>query len=298
MPAPTSDDEKRLRLYLLKLAPEDELDRIEESYLSTSEYEDQISDAENHLVSDYVHDRLSEEEERAFVTSYLVTPERREQVALSRVLGELAQSEEASLSTARQQQSLAGENLNFWQRFLSWITVPSPALAFAVVATAVILVMTNVALFLGWRGQVRQTEVALHQAQALRDAQAKRPEAVVTARVLAIPVLGTEEANLAPGQARKLAFRLPANLPDAVEIPVGLGSLAESAVIDATLSSSGRTVWSESGLKLRGGGSQNAVLRIPFASLQPYLDRPLELQVVERGHAVLATFELRFSKDE
>ena len=59
MPTSINDDEKRLRRYLLKLASEEELDRIEEIYLATSDHAELISDARTRLVSDYVQGRLS-----------------------------------------------------------------------------------------------------------------------------------------------------------------------------------------------------------------------------------------------
>jgi hypothetical protein len=49
---------------VLKLAPEEELAHIEAACLSTSEYADQITDAENRFVSDFVQGRLSDEEQR------------------------------------------------------------------------------------------------------------------------------------------------------------------------------------------------------------------------------------------
>jgi hypothetical protein len=173
------------------------------------------------------------------------------------------------------------ERQSLWQWFLSWVTVPSPALAFATVAA--VLLVTNVALFVSWRGQVGRTEVALREAQALREVQAKQPATAVATRVLAVPILKADEANLAPGQAQKSAIHLPADLPDTVEIPFEFPSLAGSAIVDATVSSSGHTVWTKSDLKLSRGRFQTTVLRIPFAALRPHLDRPLELQAVERG---------------
>jgi hypothetical protein len=110
-----------------------------------------------------------------------------------------------------------------------------------------------------------------------------------------IPVLKVEETALSPGQSHRLDFRLPADLPDTIDIPLELPTSAEGAVVDVVLSSSAQTVWSERALKLRSSGPvQRADLRIPFAALQPHLTRPLKLEIVERGHARLAAFQLTF----
>ena len=94
-----------------------------------------------------------------------------------------------------------------------------------------------------------------------------------------------------------MAARQSAGLPDIIEIPLDLSQMPEGAVIDVLLSSSGQTVWPDRAVKLRKSGVvQLADLRIPFVSLQPYLNRPLALQIVERGHAALATYLVTFGK--
>src|SRR5215831_959225 len=86
MPTSISDDEKRVRCYLLKLASEEELDLIEETFLATSEHAELINDVERRLISDYVERRLSEQEKVAFERNYLVTNERREQLTIAQAL--------------------------------------------------------------------------------------------------------------------------------------------------------------------------------------------------------------------
>jgi hypothetical protein len=281
MPASISADEKRLRSYFLKLVSEAELDQIEEAYLSTSEHAQLIEDAENRLVSDFVQGRLSDEEERAFTTTYLVTAARREQVAIARALGDLAQSEQPETHPS------------IWQRILYWVA-PRPGLTLAATAAAGVFAITSIVMFLGWRGQIQST-VALKHAQELRDAQAKGEERVLSSRVLSVPVLKVDEASLAAGQTQKLTFRLPADLPDAIEIPVDLPQLAEGAVVDAALSASGQTVWVERPVKLLASGrAQYAELRIPFATIHPHLGRPFILEIIERNHASIAVFQISF----
>jgi len=192
-----------LRLYLLKLVSEAELDQIEDAYLSTSEHVQLIEDAENRLVSDFVQGRLSDEEERAFTNNYLVTAARREQVAIARALGDLEQSEQPE---------------GIWQHILNWAT-PRPGLTLAATVAAGVFAITSVVMFLGWRGQIQST-VALQHAQELRNAPAKGEPRVLSARTLSVPVLRADEVSLAAGQTQKLTFRLPSDLLDAIEIPL------------------------------------------------------------------------------
>ena len=299
MPASMSDDEKRLRAYLLKLAPEEELDRIEEAYLSTSEYAGQISDAEDRLVSDFVQGRLSEEEARAFEAKYLVTEERQERVAIARAVGELATMEQVVPKEVGERHASGRDYLNLWRRFLDWVAAPGPAMGLATAVATVVLLLGNVVLFLRSRDQTQQISYLSSRNLASGAQAGKAQQTATNTRVLAIPVLRVEETNLSLGQRQKLNFRLPPDPPDTIEIPLELPPSAEGAVVDVVLSSSGQSVWSERAVKLRDTGrSQSADLRVPFASLERQLGQPLSLEVVERGHAVLATFEIVFAKHE
>ena len=59
-----NDDEIRLRSYLLRLASEEEMDQIEDSFLAASKHSALITDVENRLISDYVQDRLPQDNAR------------------------------------------------------------------------------------------------------------------------------------------------------------------------------------------------------------------------------------------
>ena len=66
-------------------------------------------------------------------------------------------------------------------------------------------------------------------------------------------------------------------------------------MVDVTLSSGGQQIWSENGIRLcRVGKVLQAELWIPFGAVRPYVDKPLSLAIVERGHAVLGSFQLVF----
>jgi hypothetical protein len=281
MQPPLTDDQKRVRSYLLRLAPEEELDRIEETYLATSGYSDMIGDAEQRLVSDYVQQRLSDEETRAFESNFLVTSDRLEQVAIAEAISLLPASD------ARAERLPAVEQRpNFWRRFLNWVAAPGPVFGLAGAAVTVALLFTVVGLFVFRTAGSRQMAIIPRQPDLPR---------LAASRVFGIPVLKVEEASLASAQPRKLHFRLPAVLPDMLFIPLELPEVADGASVDAVLSVSTQTIWAEQGLALRGAGAvRQADLQISFSSLLPYLGRSLKLEIIERGHAVLATYHLTF----
>jgi hypothetical protein len=315
MPTSLNDDEKRLRRYLLKIAPEEELDRIEETYLATSGHAEVIGDAETRLVSDYVQGRLSGEEKQAFERNYLVTGERQEQLAVAQALGQM---ENILPWEVRGRSVLGDERLSMWRRFLGWIAAPGPIVGFATAAVTVVLLSTNVVLFLRWRDQAHQTEAASLQIRTLEGLKenTKLPVAtargvgipaldpqtvkqlaavVAAARVVGLPVLKVEETSLSGSEKQKLTFRLAADVPDAIEIPLEVPAAVDGAAVDVTLFSSGRQIWAESAIRLRNAGKVlQANLIIPFSVLQPHIGELLKLVVVERGHADLGAFGLIF----
>jgi hypothetical protein len=117
--------------------------------------------------------------------------------------------------------------------------------------------------------------------------------------VVGIPVLKVEETTLSAGEQQELRFRLPPEPPYSIEIPLELPTAANGATVDVTLSSSGRSIWSESAIHLRSADKiLQADLLIPFSVLRPHIGQPLKLEVVDRGHADLGTFQLIFELEE
>lgn len=291
MPRFISDDESRVRSYLLKLASDEELDEIEEAFLSTSEHSALIHDAENRLISDYVQGRLSPEQEQAFERNYAVTSERREQLAIAQSI--IAIVPEAAV-TQRTGGPTAG---NIWRWMVNLMAAPGPIAGFATAAIAVVLLFGNVMFFFRWRDQARQTEMASQQVRTLQASkESSRPPAV--ARVFGVPVLKIEETTLSAGAPQKLRFRLPSDVPDTITIPLEIPPVADGAVVDATLSSSGRSIWSAGAIRLHGVGKVvRADLLIPFSTIRQHIGQPLTLEVVERGHAGLGSFQLVFDAD-
>lgn len=290
MPRFMSDDETLVRSYLLRLASEEEMDQIEEAFLSTSEHSALITDAENRLISDYVQGRLSVEQEEAFERNYAVTAERQEQLAVARSLVTMVPHAEST----RDATSAAPRST--WRLLVDWMAAPGPIAGFAVAAVAVVLVFGNVVFFFRWRDQARQTEMASQQVRTLQASRENtRPPAA--ARVFGVPVLKIEETTLSAGAVQKLRFRLPSTLPDTLAIPIEIPA-AEGADVDVAISSAGQSVWSGNAIQLhRAGTLQRAELLIPFSAIQPHLDKEMKLEIVERGHAVLGSFQLVFETE-
>lgn len=304
-----NDDEKRLRAYFLKLAPVerdadisedlplysrtggspyvgpfDEFDGIEDEYLSTSDHAELIEDVERQLVSDYAQGRLSPKERLAFELNYLVTVDRREEVGIARALAELAALKAVAPS--------ASLRPNLWNRFIDWIGAPGRMVGLAAATSMILLLVTNGTFFLRWREQIKQTEEATRRIRELQSATVNIAPPVKI-RVFGTPVLRIAEMSLSAGQRPRLTFRLPPEVPDTVEIPLVFPNLGGETAIDASISSSDHTVWSSRGLKLTGVSDvRNSTLQIPFDSLRPYVGHPLRLDLVERGHAVIAGFEI------
>jgi hypothetical protein len=291
MPRFISDDESRVRSYLLKLASEEELDQIEDAFLSTSEHSALISDAENRLISDYVQGRLSAEEEEAFQRNYAVTAERREQLAIARSLMTMVPQQAGARSAT------SAISHNIWRWLVDWMAVPGPVAGFAAAAIAVVLLFGNVAFYFRWREQARQTEIASQQVRTLQ-ASRENPHTPTVARVFGVPVLKIEETTLSAGAVQKLRFRLPSTFPDTLAIPIEIPAATEGADVDVAISSAGQSVWSENGIQLHGTDKlQRAELLIPFSAIRPHLDKQMKLEIIERGHAVLGSFQLVFETE-
>ena len=291
MPRFMNDDETLVSSYLLRLASEEEMDQIEEAFLSTSEHSALITDAESRLISDYVQGRLSVEQEEAFERNYAVTAERREQLAIARALVTMVPHAEGT----RDATSAAPRST--WRGLVDWMAAPWPIAGFATAAIAVVLLLGNVVMFLRWRDQVRQTEIASQHVRTLQASRENtRPPAA--ARVFGVPVLKIEETTLSAGAPQKLRFRLPSSLPDTLAIPLEIPSVPDGANVDVAISSAGQPVWSENGIQLHGTGKlQRAELLIPFSAIRPHLDKQMNLEIIERGHAALGSFQLVFEAE-
>ena len=83
LPEPVDAD---LRLYLLGLMPEAQVEAMEQAYFARPETWERLRAAEDDLLDDYAADRLGEEEKRAFEARYLASAPLRQRVMVARAL--------------------------------------------------------------------------------------------------------------------------------------------------------------------------------------------------------------------
>jgi hypothetical protein len=83
LPEPVNAD---LRLYLLGLMPDAQMEAVEQAYFARPETWERLRAAEDDLLDDYAADRLGEEEKRAFEARYLASPPLRQRVIAARAL--------------------------------------------------------------------------------------------------------------------------------------------------------------------------------------------------------------------
>jgi hypothetical protein len=81
-----SDEELKLRRYLLGDLDETMMDEVEVCLLRDSKYADRLSAAEDNLIDDYVFEALSEPERERFNTNFLVNDERRNKILIARAM--------------------------------------------------------------------------------------------------------------------------------------------------------------------------------------------------------------------
>jgi len=81
-----SDEELKLRRYLLGDLDETLMDEVEICLLRDSKYADRLSAAEDNLIDDYVFEALSEHELERFNTNFLVNDERRNKILIARAM--------------------------------------------------------------------------------------------------------------------------------------------------------------------------------------------------------------------
>lgn len=91
--------EEEIRLYLLGEIPEAAQNRVEERLITDGQYFEKAELAEDELVEAYIRDGLSPADREKFERNYLITPERRQRVEISRTLHRVLSEPVASTRT-------------------------------------------------------------------------------------------------------------------------------------------------------------------------------------------------------
>lgn len=130
----TSIKPEIVRRFLLGDLPEAERAALEDRFLDDAEVFEQMEDAENDLVDDYVGDRLGASERRLFESFYLAVAENRAKVETARFLRRERQNDKTEIVNAAVAESRTEKSVGFWQSIRNFFAAGAfvPAAGFAV----------------------------------------------------------------------------------------------------------------------------------------------------------------------
>ena len=130
----TSIKQETIRQFLLGDLPETERAALEDSFLDDAQIFEQIEDAENDLVDDYVGGRLGAPERKLFESYYLALPENRVKIESARVLRRELQNEKTETVNVTVAETVAEKPAGFWQSIQNFFTSNAlvPVAGFAV----------------------------------------------------------------------------------------------------------------------------------------------------------------------
>lgn len=152
------EDQNTIRRYLLGDLEEEARDALENRLLGEAEFFEQIDDAENDLVDDYVGERLDARERKLLESYYLALPEKRAKVETATVLRRELQNAKTGIVQQPAVTAAATENSNnFWHSIREFFA----SLQIASVAAAVILLFVIGGLWFVFRPKGSDEIVAL-----------------------------------------------------------------------------------------------------------------------------------------
>ncbi len=130
----TSIKEEKIKQFLLGDLPETERIALEDRFLGDDQLFEQIEDAENDLVDDYVGERLGAPERKLFESYYLALPENRAKVESARFFRRELQNEKTETVNVAVAETDAEKPTGFWQSIQNFFASGAlvPAAGFAV----------------------------------------------------------------------------------------------------------------------------------------------------------------------
>ena len=247
-----------LRRYLLGQLHEEEQSRIEERLFADQTFMEEISAAEDELVEDYVGGELSTTDRKRFEAFYLVTPERRRNLRLTRALHEAFANS----------QDLAGIGTSIgFSRSMPWmLAAASLVIAFGISAYAVLRVGQERATFSSrerdLREQLAKRENQIAQMETRKPAVGHSEANVPLLSLLLTPDLVVRGGSNTP-QGRLVVPRTTAQLQ--LHLKLNLAADQEFESYLATLEKqNGQTIWNGDKLHPAGaGGNRWVVLNLP-----------------------------------
>src|SRR5262245_5276655 len=128
-------NEQLIVRYLLGGLPEEEQARLEDQAFSDRECLQNIQNAENDLIDEYVRGVLSATERRQFEDRFLASAERRRKVEFARALAQVADA----TSTEEAAQLVKAGPVHWWNSLLAFLNGLNPTFQFSLAAAALIL---------------------------------------------------------------------------------------------------------------------------------------------------------------
>ena len=130
----TQIKQETIRQFLLGALTETERAALEDRFLGDADVYEQIEDAENDLVDDYVGARLGASERKLFENYYLAAPENRAKVEAAQVLRRELQNEKKQTVNVVAVENRAEKSAGFWQAIQSFFAsgALAPIAGFAV----------------------------------------------------------------------------------------------------------------------------------------------------------------------
>lgn len=126
--------QETIKRFLLGDLPETERAALEDRFLGNAEVFEQIEDAENDLVDDYLGSRLGAAERKLFESYYLAVAENRAKVEAARFLRRGLQNEKAETVNAALTETKSEKSVGFWKSIQNFFGSGAlvPAAGFAV----------------------------------------------------------------------------------------------------------------------------------------------------------------------
>lgn len=122
-------NDQKLKRYLLGELPLYDQRRVEEQFFSDAQAFERLAAIEDDLIDDYVCGDLSRRQREKFEKHFLVSPERRERLALAQAL--------AATVSAKPKPVVANQaSTPWWESILQFFTLQGPSIRYAMVAAS------------------------------------------------------------------------------------------------------------------------------------------------------------------
>lgn len=246
-------EQPTIKQYLLRRLDEEGQRRLEERFVTDSEFREVVLVVEDELVEDYLAGALSADERESFVTRYLSAPRQLEELKLSRTLREYA-----TQGAAQRQPADAGDgaaqgrykiiSLLFCKRRL-------PVLTVAFMLLIVVVVSWNLVSRRRWDAQ----QAALSAEVALLNRQPAAGESGLTVTL-------TSVINRSPHESQKVTIPGGMNTVQfMLDLPTGQYQSYETTL----RVNDGPELFTVSDLHAEDGGGRLLKLRVPARLLTP-----------------------------